>query len=113
MSLLSMLGISTAHAATATTAAHQTAEGSFLSMLPMLIIFIAVFYFLLIRPQKQQEKKHKEMIEKLEKNAEIVTLGGVHGTIVNVKDKTFVVRVDDNTKIEIDKSAVVRVVTKV
>ncbi len=65
---------------------------------------------MLIRPQKQQEKKHKDMISQLQKNSEIVTIGGIHGTIVNVKDQTFVVRVDDNTKIEIDKSAVARIV---
>ena len=50
------------------------------------------------------------MISKLDKNAEIVTIAGIHGTIVGVKDKTFMLRVDDNTKIEIDKSAVARVI---
>jgi len=82
---------------------------SFMQFVPFVFIFI-IFYFLLIRPQKQQEKKHKEMISKLDKNAEIVTIAGIHGTIVGVKDKTFMLRVDDNTKIEIDKSAVARVI---
>jgi preprotein translocase subunit YajC len=82
---------------------------SLMQFVPFVFIFI-IFYFLLIRPQKQQEKKHKEMISKLDKNAEIVTIAGIHGTIVGVKDKTFMLRVDDNTKIEIDKSAVARVI---
>ncbi len=78
------------------------------NLFPILAIF-AIFYFLLIRPQKTKEKEHQNMLANLKKNDEIVTLGGIHGTIINVKDKTFVVRIDDNTKIEIDKSAVARI----
>jgi preprotein translocase subunit YajC len=63
----------------------------------------------MIRPQKTKEKEHRNMINNLKKNDEIVTIGGVHGTIINVKENTFVVRVDDNAKIEIDKSAVARI----
>jgi len=48
------------------------------------------------------------MVSGLKKNDQIVTMGGIHGTIVNVKDKTIVLRVDDNTRIEIDKAAVTR-----
>ncbi|MEM7817177.1 MAG: preprotein translocase subunit YajC [Candidatus Aenigmatarchaeota archaeon] len=74
----------------------------FLLILPIFVIFYLVF----LRPQIRQQKKHQEMINNLKKNDEIVTIGGIHGTIVNVKDKTFVIRVDDNVKIEIDKSAI-------
>ncbi|MFH0877994.1 MAG: preprotein translocase subunit YajC [Candidatus Omnitrophota bacterium] len=77
-------------------------------LFPMAIIFL-IFYVVLIRPQQKQEKDFKKMVAGLKKNDEIVTVGGVHGTIVNVKDKTFVVRVDDNTRFEIDKSAVARI----
>jgi preprotein translocase subunit YajC len=76
-----------------------------MSFLPLIIIFV-IFYFLLIRPQRQQQKRHKEMISGLQKNDQVVTLGGVHGVIINVKENTFVLRVDDNVKMEIDKSAV-------
>ncbi|MDD5573945.1 MAG: preprotein translocase subunit YajC, partial [Candidatus Omnitrophica bacterium] len=61
-----------------------------------------------IRPQQKQQKEFKKMLEALKKNDQIVTIGGVHGTIVNIKDKTLIVRVDDNTRMEIDKSAVSR-----
>lgn len=74
-------------------------------LIPLMFIFV-IFYFMLIRPQQKQQKKHKEMINNLKKNDEVVTAGGVHGTIINVKEKTFVLRVDDNVKIEVDKSAV-------
>lgn len=76
-----------------------------LNFVPLIFIF-AVFYFMIIRPQQKRQKEHRSMIENLKKNDEIVTSGGVHGTIVNVKDKTFVVRVDENTKLEIDKNSV-------
>jgi len=46
------------------------------------------------------------MIKSLKKNDEVVTVGGIHGVIVNVKEKTFVLRVDDNTKIEVDKNSI-------
>lgn len=75
-----------------------------------LVIIFGIFYFMLIRPQQKQQKKHQELINNLNKNDEVVTLGGMHGTIINVKEKTFVLRVDDNTKIEIDKSAISYVV---
>ena len=75
-------------------------------------VMIAIFYFILIRPQQKQQKEFKKMVETLKKNDQIVTIGGVHGTIVNVKDKTFVVRIDDNTRFEIDKSAVARIEKK-
>ncbi len=82
-----------------------------LSAVPLALVFL-VFYMLLIRPQRKQEAERKSMIEKLKKNDEIVTIGGVHGTIVGVKEKTFLVRIDDNVKVEVDKTAVASV-TKV
>lgn len=84
----------------------QTGMSSYL--FPLAIIMV-IFYVVLIRPQQKQDKDFKKLLAGLKKNDEIVTIGGVHGTIVNVKEKTFVVRVDDNTRIEIDKSAVARI----
>jgi preprotein translocase subunit YajC len=71
----------------------------------MLIIF-AIFYFLLIRPQKAKEKAHQKMLHNLAKNDEVVTTGGIHGTVVNVKDKTVTLRVDENVKLEVEKSCI-------
>ena len=78
-----------------------------INLLPIFFLF-AVFYFLLIRPQKRQQKEHAKMLEGLKKNDEVITSGGIHGVIVNVKDTTFVVKVDDNAKLEVEKSAVAR-----
>jgi preprotein translocase subunit YajC len=82
--------------------------GMLMNLFPLVIIFF-IFYFILIKPQQKQQKQFKAMLEGLKKNDQVVTIGGVHGTIVNVKEKTFIVRVDDNARVEIDKSAVARV----
>ena len=76
-----------------------------MSFLPIILIFV-VFYFLLIRPQKKAQDDHKKMIASLKKNDEVVTAGGIHGTIANVKDATITLKVDDNVKIEIQKSSI-------
>ena len=70
------------------------------------LFMIVIFYFMLFRPQQKKQKEHKDMIANLKKNDEVVTSGGVHGTIVNIKEKTFVVRIDESAKIEIDKASI-------
>ena len=76
-----------------------------MNLFPLVIIFV-IFYFMLIRPQKTREKDHKKMLNNLNKNDDVVTTGGVYGTIVNVKDKTVILRIDENVKIEIEKSSI-------
>lgn len=86
----------------------ETTVNPIAMLVPYLIIF-AIFYFLVIRPQKQKQNEFKKMVDGLKRNDEIVTSGGIHGTIVNIKENTVTVRVDDNVKIEIDRTAVARV----
>lgn len=76
-----------------------------LNLLPLLLIFV-IFYFMLIRPQKTKEKEHQKMLSNLNKNDEAVTNSGIHGTVINVKDKTVILRIDENVKIEIDKNCI-------
>jgi preprotein translocase subunit YajC len=76
-----------------------------MNLVPLVLIFV-IFYFLLIRPQKTKEKEHQKMLRSLNKNDEVVTLSGIHGTVVNVKDKTVILRVDENVKLEIEKNCV-------
>ncbi len=76
-----------------------------MNLFPLLLIFV-IFYFLIIRPQKAKDKEHKKMIANLQKNDEVVTTSGIHGTVVNVKDKTVTLRIDDNVKVELEKSCV-------
>jgi len=76
-----------------------------LNLAPLILIFV-IFYFMLIRPQRQKEKEQQKMLKNLNKNDEVVTLSGIHGTIVNVKEKTITLRIDDNVKIELEKNCV-------
>ena len=75
------------------------------SLLPIILIFV-IFYFLLIRPQKKAQDEHKKMIASLKKNDEVITSGGIHGTIMNVKDHTVTLKVDDNVKVEVQKNSI-------
>lgn len=76
-----------------------------INLVPFILMFV-VFYFLLIRPQKAKEKQHQKMLSELSKNDEVVTSGGIHGTIANVKEKTVILRIDENVKMEIEKNCV-------
>ena len=83
----------------------QPAPSPLVSLFPIILIF-GIFYLLLIRPQQKQQKKHREMISQLSKNDEVVTNGGIHGTIVNMDEETVTLRVDDNTRIKFQKSTI-------
>lgn len=74
--------------------------------LVFLVAIIVVFYFFMIRPQVKKQKQEKEFRESLQKGAKIVTIGGIHGRILEVNDKTFLVEIDSNVKVRLEKSAV-------
>ena len=84
--------------------------GMLSTFLPMIAIF-AIFYFFLIRPQNKKQKETEKMIAALKKGDKVVTIGGIHGVISSTKEKTVVVKVDDNTKIEFNRTAIATVVT--
>ena len=64
------------------------------------------FWFLIIAPQRKKQKKHQQMLTELTTGDEIITSGGIYGTITNVKDDRFVVKIADNTKIELTKGSI-------
>ena len=76
----------------------NTAPSPLLNLMPVVLIFV-IFYFLLLRPQKK-------IIHALKKNDEVITSGGIHGTIMNVKENSVTLKVDDNVKIEVQKSSI-------
>jgi len=84
---------------------QSSAVNPIVQLLPLALIFV-IFYFLLIRPQKQKEKEHQKMLEGINKNDAVVTSGGIHGTVVNVKEKTLTLRIDENVKMEIEKNSI-------
>ena len=88
-------------------------QGGFpMSMLLVYGLLFAAMYFFMIAPQRKKQKEQEKMLSELASGDEIVTSGGIYGTITNVKDDRFVVRIADNTKIEIGKSFVTAVVNK-
>ena len=87
------------------------APSPILQFLPVLFLFV-IFYFMLIRPQRKKQKDHADMIAKLDKNDEVITVGGVHATVVSVGEKTAILRIADNVKIEIEKSSITQVTKK-
>lgn len=109
MDLTKIFGIATAVAETATTVATG-AEGEELSgaativsligsLLPMILIFV-VFYFFMIRPQRKKDKQVKDMLANLKNGDRVCTIGGIYGTIVNIKDDTITLSVgNDNVKL--------------
>ncbi len=97
---------SLAYAQQATGGSAAQGQSSFMVLLPMYLIIFAVFYFFLIRPQQKQQQEKLKMIGQLKKNDEVITAGGVHGTVVNVKDTTVVLKVDEGVKMEFDKTAI-------
>ena len=82
-----------------------------LPIIPCLMMLL-IFYFLVIKPEKSKQNEQKNLINNLKKNDDVVTTSGIHGTIVLIKDKTVVVRVDDNVKIEFDKESISSVIKK-
>lgn len=82
-----------------------------LPIIPYMIIFL-IFYVLVIKPQKKKQKDHKELLTKLKKNDQIVTAGGMHGVVSMVKEKTVMIRIDDNVKVEFDIESVSTVANK-
>ena len=76
--------------------------------MPLIFIFI-IFYFLLIRPQQKKAKEHTKLVSSLKTGDAVVTNAGIHGVISNVKEKTVIVKIADNVKVEFDRAAIVSV----
>ena len=88
----------------------QGGAGGFMTFLPFVAI-IAIFYFLIIRPQNKKQKETQKMLSALKKGDKVVTIGGIHGTIQTVREQSVILKVDDNTKIEFNRSAISSILT--
>jgi preprotein translocase subunit YajC len=78
--------------------------GGFPVQLIVMALMLGGLYFLMIAPQRKKQKEHEKMLGTLQSGDEVITTGGIYGVITNVKDDRFVVRVADNTKIEVGKA---------
>jgi preprotein translocase subunit YajC len=82
-----------------------------ISFAPMILIIVAM-WFLIIAPQRKKMKEHQKMVEALSTGDEVVTSGGIFGTIAQRKEDRFVVRIADNCKIEVERNSITSVVKK-
>ena len=74
----------------------------------MLAAFFAILYFLLIRPQRQQQKAHKELVAGLKRGDEIATVGGIVGKIIHLEDDRVMIKTAEDTRLEVERSKVTR-----
>ncbi len=89
-----------------------TPAGAGMANIIMLVVFIGIFYFLLIRPQMKRQKEHRAMVDSLSKGDEVVTAGGVLGKIVEIGDAFITVEIANNTHIKVQPHAVSAVMPK-
>lgn len=104
--------ISSAFAQTApAAAAGGDAQSSLMSMLPLVLMFV-VLYFVMIRPQMKKQKEHRTMVEALAKGDEVVTAGGLLGKVSNLGENFIGVEIANGVEIQLQRSAVVQVLPK-
>jgi len=108
MSSISELFISNAYAEGAAVAPQG---GGFMEFLP-LVALLAVFYFLILRPQQKRAKEHKALVEALQKGDEVVTIGGIMGKVTKVSEDSAAIEIADNVIVQVQKAAIQNVLPK-
>ncbi len=109
MTMVSFLAQASAPASPA--GAPAAGPSQFMPFLTMVLI-LGALYFLMIAPQRKKQKEHEKMLQALKTGDDVVTSAGIFGTITNVKDDRFVLRIADNTKVEIAKGFIQSVVKR-
>ena len=103
--------ISQAFAQTAPAAATGGVESSLMSMLPLLLMFV-VLYFIMIRPQMKRQKEHKALIEALAKGDEVVVSGGILGKVAKLNENYIHLEVASGVELQVQRAAVIQVLPK-
>jgi preprotein translocase subunit YajC len=106
---MSILAILLAQAASAAPSPGAGGPSSFINLLPFWFFIIVIMYFVMVRPQRKRQQQQQQLISALKTGDKVVTNAGIHGLIANVKETTVIVKVADNVKIEMEKSAVTNV----
>ena len=75
-------------------------------MLLFLVVIFAMFYFVMIRPQRKRQKEHEAMMQELQKGDRIITAGGIYGTIESVSEDSVVIKVESGTTMRVNKNSV-------
>ena len=88
--------------------AAPAAQGGGLSMWVMLILIFVVMWFFMIRPQRKQQKELQNFRDALKKGDKVVTIGGIYGTVAEIKEDSVLIEVDNSVKIRVSKQALVK-----
>ncbi len=78
--------------------------GEIYSTVLMFGIIIAIFYFMIVRPQQKKQKERQAMLDAVKKGDKVITAGGIHGTVVGLEEKNVLVEIADNVKVKVEKS---------
>lgn len=80
--------------------------GGMFSTIIMFSLIILIFYFMILRPQQKRQKERQKLLESVQKGDKVVTIGGLHGTVIGLEEKTVLVQVADNVKLKFERSAI-------
>jgi len=86
-------------------------SGGIMQLLVPMALMMVIAYVILIRPQRRKQREHEDRVKRVKAGDRIVTNGGIHGTIAAVKDHTFMMKIADNVKLEIEKSNIMRILS--
>lgn len=84
----------------------QDGGGSMISTVVMFGLIILIFYFMILRPQQKKQKERTKLLESLQKGDKVVTIGGAHGIVVGLDEKTVLVQIADDVKVKYERSAI-------
>ncbi|HDI11724.1 MAG TPA: preprotein translocase subunit YajC [Candidatus Acetothermia bacterium] len=90
----------------------QEQANSIWSLIILLIVFGAIFYFLLIRPQRRREQEHRQLIKSLKRGDRVITAGGIYGVIDKIDDDTVILSLEEGAKVRVAKTSIVEKVRK-
>lgn len=79
--------------------------GGFSALIPLALMF-AIFYFILIRPQQKKQREHREMLKALKTGDQIITAGGIYGTIIAIDETKVKLKIAENVKIDVTRSSI-------
>lgn len=89
---------------------QPTMGQALMSSLPYMLLFGAIFYFLILRPQQRKQKEHEERLRKIKVGDRVKTIAGLLGDVISVKTDTFVIKIAEGVKVEFDRNAIVSIV---
>ncbi len=84
----------------------QTPKNAALQQILLIVVILVIFYFFMIRPQMKRSKEQKKFRDSLQKGQRVVTIGGIHGKIVDIQENTVSIEVEDGSRLRMEKSAI-------